>query len=55
MIWIFIKAIIFFSTAIALAVGFNLLKDTDGRLTIDFLNREYQLIDKYTGVIHGKP
>ena len=27
----------------ALAVGFNLLKDTDGTLTIDFLSREYQL------------
>ena len=27
----------------ALAVGFNLLKDTDGTLTIDFLSREYKL------------
>ncbi len=27
----------------ALAVGFNLLEDTDGTLTIDFLSREYQL------------
>ena len=43
MIWVFIKAIFFFSIAIALAVGFNLLKDTDGTLTIDFLDREYQL------------
>ena len=43
MIWVFIKAIFFFSIAIALAVGFNLLKDTDGTLTIDFLSREYQL------------
>ncbi|MDC3090350.1 hypothetical protein OA340_00440 [Paracoccaceae bacterium] len=43
MIWVIIKAIFFFSIAIALAVGFNLLRDTDGTLTIDFLNREYQL------------
>ena len=43
MIWFFIKAIFFFSIAIALAFGFNLLEDTDGTLTIDFLNREYQL------------
>ena len=43
MIWLFIKAIFFFSIAIALAVGFNFLKDTDGMLTIDFLSRQYQL------------
>ena len=43
MIWVFIKAIFFFSIAIALAVAFNFVKDTDGTLTIDFLNREYQL------------
>ena len=43
MIWVFIKAIFFFSIAIALAVGFNLLKDTDGTLTVDFLSREYQV------------
>ena len=43
MIWVFIKAVFFFSIAIALAVGFNFVKDTDGTLTIDFLNREYQL------------
>ena len=43
MIWVFIKAIFFFSIAIALAVAFNFIKDTDGTLTIDFLNREYQL------------
>ena len=38
-----IKAIFLFSIAIALAVGFNLLKDSNGTLTIDFLSREYQL------------
>ncbi|MDC3080824.1 hypothetical protein OA385_00635 [Paracoccaceae bacterium] len=43
MIWLFIKAIFFFSIAIALAIGFNLLKDSNGTLTIDFLSREYQL------------
>ncbi len=43
MIWVFIKAIFFFSIAIALAVAFNFVKDTDGTLTIDFLKREYQL------------
>ena len=43
MIWLVIKAILFFSIAIALALGFNLVKDTDGMLTIDFLSREYQL------------
>ena len=43
MIWVFIKAIIFFSIAVALAVAFNFVKDTDGTLTIDLLNREYQL------------
>ena len=43
MIWVFIKAIFFFSIAIALAVAFNFVKDTDGTLTIDFLNRAYQL------------
>ena len=43
MIWVFIKAIFFFSIAIAIAVTFNFVKDTDGTLTIDFLNREYQL------------
>ena len=43
MIWVFIKAIFFFSVAIALAVAFNFVKDTEGTLTIDFLNREYQL------------
>ena len=37
------KDSIFFSIAIALAVAFNFVKDTDGTLTIDFLNREYQL------------
>ena len=43
MIWVFIKAIFFFSIAVALAVAFNFVKDTDGTLTIDLLNREYQL------------
>ena len=43
MIWIFIKAIFFFSIAIALAVAFNFVKDTDGTLTIEFLTREYRL------------
>ena len=43
MIWVFIKAIFFFSIAIAIAVALNFVKDTDGTLTIDFLNREYQL------------
>ena len=43
MIWVFIKAIFFFSIAIALAVAFNFVKDADGTLTIDFLNRAYQL------------
>ena len=43
MIWAFIKAIFFFSIAIAIAVAFNFVKDTDGTLTIDFLDREYQL------------
>ena len=43
MIWVFIKAIFFFIIAVALAVAFNFLKDTDGTLTIDLLNREYQL------------
>ena len=43
MIWVFIKVIFFFSVSIGLAVVFNFLKDTDGRLTIDFLSREYQL------------
>ena len=43
MIWVFVKAIFFFSITIGLAVGFNFLKDTDGTLTIDFLGREYQL------------
>ena len=43
MIWVFIKAIFFFSIAVALAVVFNVVKDTDGKLTIDLLSREYQL------------
>ena len=43
MIWVFIKAIFFFSIAVALAVAFNFVKDTDGTLTIDLLTREYQL------------
>ena len=43
MIWVFIKAVFFFSIAIALAVAFNFVKDTDGTLTIEFLTREYQL------------
>ena len=43
MIWAFIKAIFFFSIPIAIAVSFNFVKDTDGTLTIDFLDREYQL------------
>ena len=43
MIWVFIKAVFFFSIAIALAVAFNFVQDTEGTLTIDFLNREYQL------------
>ena len=43
MIWVFIKAIFFFSIALALAVAFNFVKDTDGTLTIDLLSREYQL------------
>ena len=43
MIWVFIKAIFFFSIAVALAVAFNFVKDTDGTLTIDLLSREYQL------------
>ena len=43
MIWVFIKSIFFFSIAVALAVAFNFVKDTDGTLTIDLLSREYQL------------
>ena len=43
MIWVFIKALIFFSIAVALAVASNFVKDTDGTLTIDFSSREYQL------------
>ena len=43
MIWVFIKTIFFFSIAIALAVAFNFVNDTNGTLTIDFLDREYQL------------
>ena len=42
MIWVFIKAIFFFSIAVALAVAFNFVKDTDGTLTINLLTREYQ-------------
>ena len=43
MIWVFIKAIFFFSIATAIAVAFNFIKDTDGTLAINFLDREYQL------------
>ena len=43
MIWLFIKAVFFFSIAVALAGTFNFVKDTDGTLTIDLLSREYQL------------
>ena len=43
MIWLFIKAVFFFSIAVALAGAFNFVKDTDGTLTIDLLSREYQL------------
>ena len=43
MIWLFIKAVFFFSIAVALAGAFNFVKDTDGTLTIDLLTREYQL------------
>ena len=43
MIWVFIKAIFFFGIAIALAFAFNFVKDSDGMLTIDLLDREYQL------------
>ena len=43
MIWVFIKAIFFFGIAIALAFAFNFVKDSDGMLTIDLFDREYQL------------
>ncbi len=43
MIWVFIKAVFFFGIAIALAFVFNFVKDTDGTVTINVLNREYQL------------
>ncbi len=43
MIWVFLKTTIFFIIALAVALVFSFIKEADGTITINFLNREYQL------------